>query len=99
MLSSYQRIIWWSVLRLITSRPMATSPTTTPDFIVKLADERVIVVETNGREDVDAAPKMRRLRQWCGDVIVIATKNYTFTHWLVGEASQPRLTISRSRLV
>lgn len=39
-----------------------------PDFIVKLADGRVIVVETKGREDVDAAPKMRRLRQWCEDV-------------------------------
>ena len=39
-----------------------------PDFIVKLADGRVIVVETKGREDVDAAPKMRRLRQWCENV-------------------------------
>lgn len=39
-----------------------------PDFIVKLADGQVIVVETKGREDVDAAPKMRRLRQWCEDV-------------------------------
>ena len=39
-----------------------------PDFIVKLADERVIVVETKGREDLDVAPKMRRLRQWCEDV-------------------------------
>lgn len=39
-----------------------------PDFIVKLADGRVIIVETKGREDLDAAPKMRRLRQWCEDV-------------------------------
>ena len=39
-----------------------------PDFIVKLTDERVIVVETKGREDLDVAPKMRRLRQWCEDV-------------------------------
>ena len=39
-----------------------------PDFIVKLTDGRVVVVETKGREDLDVPLKMRRLAQWCEDV-------------------------------
>ncbi len=39
-----------------------------PDFLVKLTDGRVIVVETKGREDLDVPLKMRRLVQWCEDV-------------------------------
>lgn len=39
-----------------------------PDFIVKLTDGRVIIVETKGQQDVDVEPKMQRLRQWCKDV-------------------------------
>lgn len=43
-----------------------------PDFFVKLADGRVVIVETKGREDVDVEPKMRRLREWCEDVNRVA---------------------------
>jgi type III restriction enzyme len=39
-----------------------------PDFIVKLNDGRVIIAETKGQVDVDVAPKMKRLKQWCADV-------------------------------
>ena len=39
-----------------------------PDFLVKLSDGRVIVVETKGQEDLDVPPKMQRLRQWCEDI-------------------------------
>jgi len=39
-----------------------------PDFIVRLKDGRVVIVETKGREDLDVPPKMARLRQWCEDV-------------------------------
>ena len=39
-----------------------------PDFVVKLTDERVIVVETKGREDLDVPLKIQRLSQWCEDV-------------------------------
>jgi len=39
-----------------------------PDFIVKLTDGRITVVETKGKEDVDVKPKMERLRQWCEEV-------------------------------
>ena len=39
-----------------------------PDFLVKLPDGKVYVVETKGREDVDAARKFARLSRWCEDV-------------------------------
>lgn len=39
-----------------------------PDFLVKLTDGRVLIVETKGQEDVDVPLKMARLRQWCEDV-------------------------------
>ena len=39
-----------------------------PDFLVKLIDGRVIVVETKGREDLDVPLKMQRLSQWCEDI-------------------------------
>jgi type III restriction enzyme len=42
-----------------------------PDFIVKLSDERVVIVETKGREDLDVPLKMVRLRQWCEDINAI----------------------------
>lgn len=39
-----------------------------PDFVVKLADGRVIIVETKGLVDEDVPHKMARLRQWCEDL-------------------------------
>ncbi len=39
-----------------------------PDFLVKLTDGRMIIAETKGLEDLDVAPKMHRLHQWCEDV-------------------------------
>ena len=39
-----------------------------PDFIVKLKDDRVVVVETKGLSDLNVPLKMARLRQWCEDV-------------------------------
>jgi type III restriction enzyme len=38
---------------------------------VKLADGRVVVVETKGQEDLDVPLKMQRLRQWCEDINTI----------------------------
>jgi type III restriction enzyme len=39
-----------------------------PDFLVKVSDERVFIVETKGLEDLDVPLKMERLRQWCEDI-------------------------------
>jgi type III restriction enzyme len=39
-----------------------------PDFLVKLPDNRIVVVETKGQEDLDVPLKMQRLRQWCEDI-------------------------------
>jgi type III restriction enzyme len=39
-----------------------------PDFLVKLPDSRIIIVETKGLEDLDVPLKMERLRQWCEDI-------------------------------
>ena len=39
-----------------------------PDFFVKLSEGEVFLVETKGQVDVDVAPKLERLRQWCNDV-------------------------------
>ena len=39
-----------------------------PDFVVKLSDKRIVIVETKGREELDVPLKMARLRQWCEDV-------------------------------
>ena len=50
-----------------------------PDFIVKLSNGQIIIVETKGQEDLDVPPKMERLRQWCEDVNRVQTKTeYAF---------------------
>ena len=52
-----------------------------PDFWIKLIDERVIVAETKGREDLDVPLKMQRLSQWCEDVNRIETDvTYDFVY-------------------
>jgi len=52
-----------------------------PDFMVKLTDKRIFIVETKGVEDLDVPLKMERLRQWCVDInhIQIAIK-YDFVY-------------------
>ena len=39
-----------------------------PDFLVKLKDESVVIVETKGQEDLDVPLKTQRLKQWCEDI-------------------------------
>ncbi|HAU1543641.1 TPA: type III restriction endonuclease subunit R [Legionella pneumophila] len=45
-----------------------------PDFIVKLNDARVVIVETKGLEDLDVPLKLKRLRQWIEDINAIQSK-------------------------
>ncbi|HPQ38350.1 MAG TPA: DEAD/DEAH box helicase family protein [Synergistaceae bacterium] len=52
-----------------------------PDFIVRLTDGRVVVVETKGQEDLDVPLKMARLQQWCEDtnrVQSVASYDFVF---------------------
>ena len=52
-----------------------------PDFVVKLADGAVCIVETKGQEDLDVPLKMQRLRQWCEDINKAQTdKEYDFAY-------------------
>jgi len=46
-----------------------------PDFLVKLDDGKIVIVETKGREDPDAPLKIQRLHQWCADINAIQTGN------------------------
>ncbi|MCL4454244.1 MAG: hypothetical protein M1157_01170, partial [Deinococcus sp.] len=39
-----------------------------PDFLVKLSNKRIVIVETKGQEDLDLPLQMERLRQWCEDI-------------------------------
>jgi type III restriction enzyme len=39
-----------------------------PDFMVKVSNKKIFIVETKGREDLDLPKKMDRLRQWCEDI-------------------------------
>lgn len=50
-----------------------------PDFLVKLASDRIVVVETKGLEDLDVPPKMARLKQWCEDINALQSQiHYDF---------------------
>ena len=43
-------------------------PNYLPDFLVKLSNKRIVIVETKGLEDLNVPLKMERLRQWCEDI-------------------------------
>ena len=39
-----------------------------PDFLVKVSEKELYIVETKGREDLDDVLKIARLKQWCEDI-------------------------------
>ena len=52
-----------------------------PDFVVKLSDGRMIVVETKGQADLDVPLKTARLKQWCQDINQVQTDvEYDFVY-------------------
>ena len=52
-----------------------------PDFMVKLSDRRIVIVETKGQGDLDVPLKMARLRQWCEDINRVQTNvKYDFVY-------------------
>ncbi len=57
-----------------------------PDFLVKLSNKRIVIVETKGQEDLDVPLKMERLRQWCEDINRVQS-NVTYDFVYVDEES------------
>ena len=52
-----------------------------PDFMVKLSDRRIVIVETKGQGDLDVPLKMARLAQWCEDINRVQTDvEYNFVY-------------------
>lgn len=52
-----------------------------PDFLVKLSDRKIVIVETKGQEDLDVPLKIQRLQQWCEDINMIqADVKYDFVY-------------------
>ena len=45
-----------------------------PDFIVKVSNKEIYIVETKGREDLDDPLKIKRLKQWCEDINKVQKK-------------------------
>jgi len=45
-----------------------------PDFIVKVSDSEIYIVETKGEEDLDDPLKIKRLAQWCNDINGVQTR-------------------------
>lgn len=62
-----------------------------PDFIVRLSDSRIVVVETKGKDDLDVPLKMKRLAQWCDDVNRIQGGD-SFDYVYVGEDAFKKYT-------
>ena len=52
-----------------------------PDFLVKLTDGKIVIVETKGQEDLDVPKKIERLRQWCEDINAVqSAATYDFIY-------------------
>ena len=52
-----------------------------PDFLIKLSNKRIVIVETKGQEDLDVPLKLERLRQWCEDINRVQTDvEYDFVY-------------------
>ena len=45
-----------------------------PDFLIKLSEKEICIVETKGREDLDDVLKIQRLKQWCEDINKVQKK-------------------------
>jgi len=57
-----------------------------PDFLVRLSDGQIVIVETKGLEDLDVPLKTARLRQWCEYINRIQSE-VTFDFVFVDEES------------
>ena len=49
-----------------------------PDFVLRLADDTCLIVETKGQEDLDVALKDRRARRWCKDATRLSGRDWAY---------------------
>jgi type III restriction enzyme len=49
-----------------------------PDFVIRLADDSCLILETKGQEDPDVALKDRRARRWCQDATRLAGRDWHY---------------------
>lgn len=56
-----------------------------PDFIIRTTPNQVYIIETKGLQDLDVAPKWKRLVQWCEDATDFDPLNRTFTPLFISE--------------
>lgn len=49
-----------------------------PDFVVRLADDSCLVIETKGMEDLDVAYKDKRARRWCKDASQLSGRDWQY---------------------
>ena len=49
-----------------------------PDFVLRLADDTCLIVETKGQEDLDVALKDRRARRWCKDAARLSGRGWAY---------------------
>ena len=64
-----------------------------PDFIVKVSEKEIVIVETKGQEDLDVPIKMGRLRLWCEDINLLQDQvhfDYVFIPQEDYEKHQPK---------
>jgi type III restriction enzyme len=57
-----------------------------PDFIVRTSKGEIFIIETKGLQDLDVAPKWKRLVQWCDDASASSEDNRRFTPLFITEA-------------
>ena len=62
-----------------------------PDFVVKRDAGETWIVETKGREDVNDAPKIERLKSWCQDASAGAAVAYRAMYVLEEEWEKTKL--------
>lgn len=63
-----------------------------PDFLVKLTDGRIVVVETKGQADLDVPQKMHRLRQWVEDANQIQPRPGVYDFAYIDQESYEKYT-------
>lgn len=49
-----------------------------PDFVVRLADDACLIIETKGMEDIEVAHKDRRARRWCRDAARLSGREWAY---------------------